>query len=478
MLNTLNKRLIFSHLLVALVCVILIFAFFRGTIYQAAQAETEHRMEDLAFAASNVLEESLEKYFQGETSLDLVKRVVATWFADEPDLSYALFLSDGTPVINNEPTVESSGLIIMPEVFLALENLTGEADIVRQNESGIDMIYVAVRIQREDDIYGILRLGMPLQIPINESQKALNVLLVVTLFIALGVGFAGWLLARNLAKPIAQLTQEAQKLSLGNLSARAKPTGPGEIRRLTETFNNMAARLQENTHKLRDFVANASHELRTPLTVIKLRVEALRAGATKDPQVSQRYLSEIESEIDRLASMVNDLLDLSRIEAGMESESLQWLHLGSLAEETRQVYNIRAKNRHIRVTIVSAETTPLILGNQEQLRRVFDNLVANALASTGKDGQITMHIFPSKDLRWVHVDIIDTGIGIAKNHVPHIFERFYRIDKTRPRGIDLPGTGLGLAITKSIVNAHGGEITVQSELGSGTTFMIKIPAAV
>jgi signal transduction histidine kinase len=370
MLNTLNKRLIFSHLLVALVSVSLIYAFSSRTIYQAAQEETEHRMEDLAFAASNALENSLENIFEGEASLDSLRRVIAIWFANEPDLRYAVFLPDGTPVINNEAIVDPPVLSIAPEVFLALENLSGEADIVRPNESGMDMIYVAVRIEREDEIYGILRLGTPLQISINESQKSLNLLLAFSLFIALGVGLAGWPLARNIAKPIAQLTQTAQKLSRGDLSARTKPTGPGELRRLTETFNSMAARLQENTQKLRDFVANASHELRTPLTTIKLRVEALRAGATDDHQVTQRFLAEIESEIDRLASMVNDLLDLSRIEAGMENDSIGWLHLEKLADETRQIYMIRAGKNNISIQIVAAENIPLILGNQEQIRRV------------------------------------------------------------------------------------------------------------
>jgi signal transduction histidine kinase len=477
MLNTLNRRLIFSHLLVVLVSVSLIYAFSSRTIYQAEQDETEHRMEDLAFAASNALEGSLENYFEGEASLVSLQRVIAIWFADEPDLSYAIFLPDGTPVINNEAIVDPPGISIAPEVFLALENLSGEADIIRPNESGIEMIYVALRIEREEEIYGILRLGTPLQIAIIESQKSLNALLIFTLLIVIGVGLAGSLLARNLAKPIAQLTQTAQKLAQGDLSARIKPTGPGEIRRLTETFNSMATSLQENTHRLQDFVANASHELRTPLTIIKLRVEALRAGANDDHQVAPRFLSEIESEIDRLSSMVSDLLDLSRIEAGLESDSMSWLHLEKLAEETRQIFQIRARKKHILVQIVAAENTPLIFGNQVQLRRVFDNLVANALESTGKDGQITVNIYLSKDLGWVHVDIIDTGTGIAKAHLPHIFERFYRIDKTRPRGKNLGGAGLGLAITKAIVHQHGGEITAHSELGDGTTFKIKLPSA-
>jgi len=478
MLNTLNKRLILSHLLVALVSVSLIYAFSSRTIYQAAQAETEHRMEDLAFAASNALEESLENIFEGQASIDSLRRVVALWFSNEPELSYAVFLPDGTPLINNESNQSAIVLNIAPEVFLAMENLTGEADIVRPNESGVDMIYVAVRIEREDNIFGVLRLGSPLHIAIIEAQKSLNALLIFTLLIAVGVGLAGSLLARNLAKPIAQLTQTAQKLAQGDFTARTKPAGPGELHRLAETFNSMAVRLQENTQKLRDFVANASHELRTPLTTIKLRVEALRAGAIDDPQVSQRFLSEIESEIDRLASMVNDLLDLSRIEAGMESDLLQWLRLEWLAEETREIFQIRAQKNNIRISLVTAESMPLILGNQDQLRRVFENLVANALGNTRQGGQITLHLYPSKDMGWVHVEIIDTGTGISKTDLAHIFERFYRIDKTRPRGKDLQGTGLGLAIANSIIIAHGGEITVQSELGRGTTFMIKLPAAV
>lgn len=475
MASTLNKRLIISHLLVALVSIALVFAFSGRTIYQAAQEQTEHRMEDLAFAASNALEDPLEELFEGEASLASVQSIVAHWLADETDLYYAVFLPDGTPIIDNEGTSASPpSAAAAPEVFLAIQNKLGEADIIRTNENDIETIYTAVRIEHGDEVLGVLRLGSPLQKALAPARNSLNTLFAFTILITGGVGIAGWMLARNLAKPIEHLTRTAQKLSHGNLKARAIPTGPGELHRLAETFNSMAVRLQANVNKLQDFVDNASHELRTPLTTIKLRVEALRTGVD-DPQLSQRFLLEIENEVDRLTQMVNDLLDISRIEAERDTAEHTWVDLATLAAETCDIFSIRAQKAHIQLTSTTSPDIPPILAKEDQLRRVLDNLVANALAHTPEKGQVSLHLYPSENGHWVQIEISDTGSGIAPKHLIHIFERFYRVDRTRPRGKRPRGTGLGLAIVKSIIEAHGGEITAASEVGAGTTFHIKLP---
>ena len=156
-----------------------------------------------------------------------------------------------------------------------------------------------------------------------------------------------------------------------------------ELRRLVQAYNDMAERMQDTVSEMRSFVAYASHELRTPLTSIsKLRVEALRNGALDDPPVTERFLSEIESEVDRLSRMVNDLLDLSRIEAGLETNQLVPLNLETITAEIYDTYRARAERAGVKLSYHADPNIPLILGEEDQLRRMFYNLVDNAIKYT------------------------------------------------------------------------------------------------
>jgi signal transduction histidine kinase len=283
-------------------------------------------------------------------------------------------------------------------------------------------------------------------------------------------------LANNLAHPIQVLTEAAENMKGGDLGVRVVPSGPEELHRLAVAFNSMAKRLQSNVNELRAFVANASHELRTPLTVVKLRTEALSDGALEEPEIANRFLSEIEVEVDRLVRMVNDLLDLSRMEAGMEEESYTKLHMSTIAKEVYETFEIRAAKTDITMNLDIEPGLPSVEGNEDQLLRVFYNLVENAIKFTPKGGQIDIQLRPGPKNNTVRILVHDNGPGIAPEHLPHVFERFYRAEQTSPPGT-VRGSGLGLAIAKSIVEAHGGTIGVSSRVETGTTFWADLPAA-
>jgi signal transduction histidine kinase len=284
------------------------------------------------------------------------------------------------------------------------------------------------------------------------------------------------MLANNLSRPIKQLTRAAETLAGGNLDARVTPSGPPELHRLAEAFNSMAFRLQDHVDELRAFVANASHELRTPLTVVKLRAEALRNGAMEETAVAEQFLSEIEIEVDRLSYMVNDMLDLSRMEAGLASKQRSPLNLGTLTSEVSEVFNIRAARAGIQLVQEIESDLPPVLGNEDQLRRLLYNLIENAIKYTPRDGRVDLQVKSSRDRKSVTLQVRDSGPGIAPEHLQHIFERFYRAEATRPRYTSSSGSGLGLAIAKTIVDNHGGKIGVSSQLGEGTTFWVRLPA--
>jgi signal transduction histidine kinase len=274
------------------------------------------------------------------------------------------------------------------------------------------------------------------------------------------------------------MTQMAETLASGQMNARVVPPKRiQEMNRLAEAFNNMAARLQIYVDELRSFVANASHELRTPLTSIKLRVEALRSGALDDPPVTERFLAEIEGEVDRMSSMVNDLLDLSRIEAGLSPVNRTPVDLAALANDVCEAFKARADRAGIELEASIQPDLPPVLGNDDQLRRVLYNLMDNGIKYTARGGRVTLVLEAGKRNGTAIFKVSDTGFGIAPAHLPHIFERFYRVEATRPRFGPSQGSGLGLPIAKSIAEAHGGQIGVSSKVGQGTTFWVELPTS-
>jgi signal transduction histidine kinase len=312
---------------------------------------------------------------------------------------------------------------------------------------------------------------------LESARQSLLLLMLIALLIASGVSLVGWVLANTLARPIQVLTRAAQNMEQGDLSVRVKPTGPEELERLAVAFNNMASRLQSNVNELRAFVANASHELRTPLTVVKLRTEALSEGALEEPDIARKFLNEIESEVDRLVLMVNDLLDLSRMEAGMVGSQRSRLSLEAIAHEVYEAFHIRSSRAEVSLSLDAEGDLPEIMGNEDQIRRVFYNLIENAIKYTPCGGRVEVLLRPGPSDNTVRLLVRDTGPGISPEHLPHVFERFYRADTTQPRPGVSRGSGLGLAIAKSIIESHGGEIGVSSQVGNGTTFWVDLPAA-
>ena len=307
-------------------------------------------------------------------------------------------------------------------------------------------------------------------------RQTLGTILLAALAAVILIGSVGYWLARRIGKPIETLVQAAESMSQGDLRTRTvEPSEPQELHRLVIAFNNIALRMQANIDEMRSFVAYASHELRTPLTSIKLRVEALRNGALDDPPVTDRFLSEIESEVDRLSHMVNDLLDLSRIETGLETSQLVPLNLSVVGSEVFETYKVRARRAGIDLSYQAETNLPVILGEEDQLRRMIYNLVENAIKYTPSEGSVTLilkTIPPGDKIQFL---VQDTGFGIPKEHLPYIFDRFYRVEATRPRYGPSQGSGLGLAIARTIAENHGGRIWVTSKVGQGSTFGVEFP---
>ena len=220
----------------------------------------------------------------------------------------------------------------------------------------------------------------------------------------------------------------------------------------------------------RDFVGNVSHELRTPLASLKAVIETLQAGALEDQSVARDFLSRADAEVDRLVQMVEELLELSRIESGEVPLAREPVDIEAVLTRAVQRLSPQAKRQDLGLTLEVVPDLPPVIGDSERLERVAINLIHNAIKFTPAGGAV--RVAATLNNGTVTVTVSDTGIAIAPEDLPRIFERFYKGDKTRAGS----GTGLGLAIVKHIVEAHGGSVSVESKLGVGSTFTFSLPA--
>ena len=222
-----------------------------------------------------------------------------------------------------------------------------------------------------------------------------------------------------------------------------------------------------------DFVANVSHELKTPLTSIKGFVETLMDGAISNPQMAEKFLKIIMLEAERLTRLINDILSISKLESGMTEVTLERIQLDKMAFETADMLRIHAAEKGVKINAHRNKRPTYIIGNPDRVEQMLINLIENGIKYNKPGGSVTVHVFGND--REANLTISDTGIGIAEEHLPRLFERFYRVDKGRSRSMG--GTGLGLAIVKHIVRSMNGEIEVHSKIGEGTEFLVTLPVA-
>jgi two-component system phosphate regulon sensor histidine kinase PhoR len=232
----------------------------------------------------------------------------------------------------------------------------------------------------------------------------------------------------------------------------------------------------------RDFISNISHELRTPLASLKALVDTLRDGALEDPPAAQRFLDRIETEVDALTQMVQELLELSRIESRQVPLSMVPTSVADVVIPPTERLRPQAERASLSLNVDLSPELPRVLADTERVRQVVTNLVHNAIKFTRPGGQVSVRAYAAagdgrspvadRDGPTVVIEVADTGVGIPIDDVPRIFERFYKADRARSGG----GTGLGLAIAKHIVQGHGGHIWAESIEGQGSTFCFSLPA--
>lgn len=284
--------------------------------------------------------------------------------------------------------------------------------------------------------------------------------------------FSVWL-SRSVARPLQAIAKAADKVAQGDYDQQVPVAGPTEAQTVAHAFNEMTTQVKLNQQVQRDFLANVTHELRTPLTSIQGFSQAIMDGVASQPEAAQRAAEIIHEEAGRLNRLVNDLLDLAKIQAGQMQMRRQAVEIDRLLQTVGESLSLKAVQKNIAFHVEISRLIR-IAGDGDRLAQVFTNLLDNAIKHTDAGGQVWFRAEMQGD--GIMITVQDSGEGIPPEDLSRIFERFYQVDKSRNRDAQQQGAGLGLAITYEIIKAHGGQITVESQVGVGTRFNIWLPA--
>jgi signal transduction histidine kinase len=376
------------------------------------------------------------------------------------------------PLAENSASVLTVDLLQRPEIQSALEGTPATA--VRRVESAENrrVIYAAAPVFAEGgSINGIVYLATPLP-PASLPTIVIWQLIGAVMIAVLLAGVTGALLSRRIARPLENLARAVGSVAEGDLSQQV-PTDSDiqELHSLRAGFNYMTASLRQSEQAKNAFVADVTHELRTPLTVINGTIETLEDGALDDLEGRGPLKKSMQTETKRLIRLVNDLLVLTRADAGALNLNIESVDLGELVSARCDNLSPLAAARQVTIS-ADIRKQVKVQGDADRLTQVLDNLLDNAIRHAPEESIVIVTV--QKEGEEIRCSVSDQGPGIPVQHLPYIFERFYRVDTSR--NWHTGGSGLGLAIVRSLVLAQGGHITADSVEGQGTTFNFWLPA--
>ncbi|HBV85504.1 MAG TPA: HAMP domain-containing histidine kinase [Desulfosporosinus sp.] len=361
------------------------------------------------------------------------------------------------------------------EQILAGKNVVfaGKIDEVHEEQ-----FLVAVPLKKDTRVIGLVVIFSP----IDAMKQHVNSILGITLIGALiGIVLATILsifVSRKMIRPLARMEETARQITEGEFGRQIPVTSEDEVGRLARSFNRMSTELEEKIeaierldHLRQELLSDVSHELRTPLTVIQGFSEAVLDGLVKSKEQEKLYLSNIIDESERLRRLVDDLLDLKGMEAAKTFDEMEYVVMNKLAQITVERLRNMANSKEINLTLSVPEQTITIWGNIDRLKQVLTNLLDNAIKHSEVGGAVRVELGMEYNCTFISVE--NSGHGIPREELENIWERFYKVDKSRSRRGT--GTGLGLSIVKKIIEMHGGKVSAESEPGHGAVFTVYLP---
>lgn len=425
---------------------ILLFSFF---IYSSISKILYKNVLDLAKADADQVV-SILRIEGSNIKFDNPYKIIAT------NTYFVVFNKDGNAGLKNE---------IVPEIVkLPIENEAVRYISVDKN----NWLVYDEPLYFGKEVIGWIRISRSLNSLISMLNNLKLLIFVSVPVYILIASFGGLFLANRALKPINDITKTASRISNENLTQRLKlPKTNDEVGRLSITFNQMLEKLETAFKRERQFMSDASHELRTPITVISAQAQEALSGNKKVKEYKEA-LNLILNESKKMSFLISQLLLLHKSDEGKYKLNFELLDLNMIIEEITKEFENIAKEKNIKINFISNKDIKL-KADQTLITRLVVNLVNNAIKYGRDNGNVVIKI-PS-DNESVFIEVMDDGIGISEEDIPYIFDRFYQTDKSRSN----QGTGLGLAISKWIVEQHNGEIKVESSLGKGTKFTVKLP---
>lgn len=375
--------------------------------------------------------------------------------------------ADGTAIVtsDDDPAAVGSSYSSRPEIATAL---TGQiANGTRYSKTlSLELLYVAVPVLSGDQVLGAVRLTYPAQVVTDAANTKLTGLAVVALTTVLGAGAVGWIFARSVTRRLRRLTELTEEFAEGDLTVRAEErTGAPELRSLSRSFNAMAERLTTARDQQRRFAADASHQLRTPLTALRLRLERAGELSTDAPEESKDRIAAAVTEVDRLETLVEGLLLLSRGEGSVASLSM--IDIAAIARERAEQWQPLGEERGVAIRYSGPEAA-IALASQAAAEQIIDNYIDNALSVSSDGTDVTVHLV--RDAHGTTVHIMDQGPGLSPADLARAFERFWRGRD------DSSGTGLGLAIVAQLAEVSSADVWLQNRPDGGLDALVRFAA--
>jgi len=375
-----------------------------------------------------------------------------------------LVLDTSAFVLMDTGNSSANTYFITSEVIDALNNRT-----ISNVQTDLVSVYTAAPIRRGSEIEGVLVIVSDISGIVSTVSSMSTRLIILASLTATAVLLAVFIVSQILISPMKKILRVINRMSEGHLNQRIETTGHDEFSHLAKAFNNMNKKLEEIEKNREEFVSNVSHELKTPLTSIKVLSESILLEENVPTDMYQEFLKDINSEVDRMTLIVNDLLTLVKLDQRSLGLNIKEVELNKIVDDIIKRLTPLALQRELELIYENTKTI-VVEADEMKLSLAISNLVENAIKYT-KEGSVKVTI--DQDHQNAFITVKDTGIGISEEEQQKIFTRFYRVDKARAR--EAGGTGLGLSITHSTVLLHEGSIRVNSKDGEGATFVVRIP---
>jgi heavy metal sensor kinase len=457
-------------------------------LYHNFETKISNDADDILRSRAKGIEQSINTYWESERR-DIAAGNSKVLFSKENNINFRRMARRWVGEKINDPDLINTVVCVFDargNPIASSRNISiGELNkrvfgVVKRGENHWESTYLYV--DQERSLFRVFtapvienkRLSYIVQVasPLSPLQAALRNLGLSLLFLlpltVVFTGLSGLFLVQLTLRPVNQMIATIHQITAENLKLRLDiPRTKDEIEALAKTFNEMIARLDEAFTSQRQFIEDISHELKTPLSVLKGELEVTLKNIRSTEEYETILHSSLE-EVNHLINIVENLLTLARFDTKTTALHAESLDLSALIKETLEAIQVLAVPKNITFQLDLAHSLDIV-ADKQQIKRMVLNILDNAIKYTPSQGKIVVHLRQQKNL--VEIEIADTGIGIPKEELPHIFDRFYRVDKSRSS----PGFGLGLSIAQSIATAHGGKIAVKPNVPQGTIFTISLP---